>query len=308
LHGSTAGFAAQRLPWWCRTPAVVGLLGFLLPGFGMLVMGRPRRAAWALWLVGPVVQSLLVLAHAGWLWRGSRGDHPGFIPSQVLEVIFLVTAAVLGLGLLMWLVQALAALRLVTHGVGARYSRRVYWLAAFLAVTLVLFAVWFDPATLADDLDRYAISLHAEGMQLIPLTMTLSAVHLDPARPEYVIHTADLYTLLGRKQRASELRQELARRWLPYAMALRRSGHWNADAGSLTQSPGKIPEVTPGEVWRGQEKVSAEGIAAEPKGGRGKGVGGKTEDFRHGPYLDVIPAGSEDLPIQTDSAQSAGDG
>jgi hypothetical protein len=291
VNGSTAGLALQRLPWWCRAPAAVGMLGFLLPGLGMLVMGRPRRAAWTLWSAGPVMMAILVLTHAGWLWRASRGVATTGNTGHALEVVFLVTVTVLVLGILNWLVQALDALRLVTHGVGARRSRRTYWLTALLVLVVILFGIWFDPAVLAEDLDRYALSLHAEGMRLIPLTLTLSAIRLDPAQPAYVIHAADLYSLLGRENRAAALRQELADRWRPFAQALRWDERWIATAGFLQQSSAVL---TGGH--------SGTGIGGEPAGESDGGAAGHafpgsrmsqaeaSEDPRHGPYLNVVPA------------------
>ena len=290
VNGSTAGVAAQRLPWWCRAPVAVGALGFLLPGFGMLVMGRPRRAAWTLWLLGPVVQAVLILAHADWLWQGTRGASPGVPAGSTLEIIFLVATGVLCAGIVFWLFQALDSVRLVTHGVGARRSRRVYWLTAALGLTIVLFGVRFDPARLAEDLDRYATALQVQGMQIIPLTLTHGAVHLDPARPAYLIHTADLYAEIGREDRAVALRQELSAKWLPYARKLRQDTRWFTAASSPLLSGRTAGEVT----WSGTDNAeNSPGPKAEGLSAVASNAG---RDLRHGPYLDVKADRNENLP------------
>jgi hypothetical protein len=216
--------------------------------------------------------------------------------SQTLEVVLLVTMAVLMAGVLVWLIQALDALRLVTHGVGARHSRRVYWFAASLVITIVLFCIWFDPATLASDLDRYAISLRAQGMEVIPLTLTLGAVHLDPARPEYVIHTADLYTQLGREDRAAALRQDLAEKWRPYAMTVRQDVRWTADAGSVLQPMGSLTGGIRGEGAGKSVGETAGGFPVQTTVRTGGGTVDASMDSRHGPYLNVVPGRSEVPP------------
>lgn len=291
VNGSTAGVAAQRLPWWCRAPVAVCVLGFLLPGFGMLVMGRPRRAACTLWLMGPAVQAVLILNYADWLWQGTREASPGVPAGSTLEIIFLIATVVLSAGIAFWLFQALDAVRLVTHGVGARRSRRVYWLTAALVLAVVLFGVRFKPAKLAEDLDRYATALQAQGMQVIPLILTHGAARLDPARPEYLIHTADLYAETGREDRAVALRQELSARWLPYARKLRLDTRWFAAAGSPLQywhSP--AGEVT----W---PRTDTSGYSSVPTaGGLTARAGNASMDLHHGPYLDVRPDRTEKLP------------
>ena len=57
---------------------------------------------------------------------------------------------------------------------------------------------------------------------MIPLGMEQAAMRLDPSRPRYVMHAAELHDRLGQTEEARALRSELRTRWHEYAEMLLR--------------------------------------------------------------------------------------
>lgn len=196
----------EQLPAWMRRSPLAALLSLPLPGFGLLVAGRPGRAALALLNAGLTVQALLVL---GGLARGlgSRGV------STALEIWLAAAAFALVLGSLLWLASALDGARLLA---AAQRRPRVvpadrYALALLLA--FVLFAAGFKPADLAGDLDGVAAALQERGFRHLPLGCELWALRLDPGRPEYALRAADLAAASQRPVLAGALLYAVRERW-----------------------------------------------------------------------------------------------
>jgi hypothetical protein len=220
LLGRHKGHLLRRLPAWLRRPGATGALGFPIPGFGLFVAQRPRRAAMALLAACAATVSVIVLWQAPDLWRLSQmGILFGY--GDILERIFLAMGAVGVFGALAWIFQALDGARLAASG-GENPSRHTGDFAA-VALTLAVAAllVTFKPTRVAETLDRFAVSLREDGLRVIPLAATEAAMRLDPSRPEYAIEAIALNEALGRPGEAEELRCALAERWKPYERMLR---------------------------------------------------------------------------------------
>lgn len=220
LLGRHKGHLLRKLPASLRHPGTAGVLGLVIPGFGLFVAQHPRRAAAALLSACAAVVAAIVLWHAPALWRLSQAgilvEH-----SEILERIFLVMGAGGALGALAWIFQALDGARLAgdrTEGTPVRHGDRA---AAALVIAIAALLVTFKPARVAETLDRFAISLSEDGLRIIPLAALDAAMRLDPSRPEYVVRAIELNEAFGRPTAALALRRDLAERWKPYERMLR---------------------------------------------------------------------------------------
>jgi hypothetical protein len=220
LLGRHKGWLLKRLPAWLRHPGTAGAIGFLIPGFGLFVAAHPRRAACALLAACATVVAALVLWQAPDLWRLSQaGILVGY--GDILERIFLVMGAVGVFGALAWIAQALDGARLAGAGAEGPESRHGDWVTVALVLAIAALPVTFKPSHVAQTLDRFAISLREDGLRVIPLAAALTAMRLDPSRPEYAVQAIELNEALGRATKALELRRDLAERWRPYERMLR---------------------------------------------------------------------------------------
>lgn len=225
--GRSRRFHAPRLRGPLRQLKLVAALGLLFPGLGLLVIGRRRRAAWAIAMAGPPLAAAVLLGHASWMWHLDQSRAAAGMSPHNLEVLFLASALILAVGILIWLVQALDAARLAARSSGRTSDGGP--LACVLLVAMAVFAVAFRPAAVGRDLDCFAMAMRLEDYRLIPLCLELGAMRLDPSMPLYAIRAADLYDDLGWPAPASELRAELHARWGAYAWTLRRHA---GDAGA----------------------------------------------------------------------------
>lgn len=238
-----AGWRMQRrteLP--IRHPLLVTGLGLVAPGSGMFLSGHPRRGALAVWMLGPLCASAVVLLYSPWLWRLNQQLTVGRIPRTALEGLFLAAAGLAVLGILGWFVQAMDGARHVARA-AQRVSHGQLVAAALLAV-LVAFPCLFRPAEVARTADRFAIALRLEGLRLVPLALELGAARLDPAEPMYSYRAAELYERLGQRDRARALRQELEGHWSGYARALERT----AQASRPVLTPSALPTSLAPEI------------------------------------------------------------
>jgi len=220
LLGRHKGHLLRRLPGWLRHPATAGTLGLLIPGFGLFVAHRPRRAALALLCLGAMAVSVLVLWQAPDLWRLSRtGILFGY--GDILENLFLAMGALGAFGALVWIFQALDGARLAGSGGEGSFRRSGDFAAVALIITIAALLVTFKPARVAETLDRFSVSLREDGLRVIPLAAAEAAMRLDPSRPDYAIRAIELNEAIGRPGEAEELRRDLAERWKPYERMLR---------------------------------------------------------------------------------------
>ena len=196
----------ERLPAWMRRSSAVALLGLPVPGLGLLIAGRPGRAALAFFNAGLTVQALLILTGLG------RELGPWGVSSAV-EAWLAGAALALALGALLWIASALDGARLLASA--QRRPRLVpadrYALGLLLA--LLLFAAGFQPADLAGDLDGLAASLQTRGFRHLPLACELWALRLDQGRPEYALRAADLAAATDRPVLAGALLYSVRERW-----------------------------------------------------------------------------------------------
>lgn len=260
LIGRYRPLLARNLPEPMRRPSIVGMLGFLVPGLGLIVTGHHRRAACALWLSGLLALSLFVLTRVSLLWSWNRGAGSDVIHAAALERLFIVMGLAGVIAALAWVVQALDGGRLA-EGRFAQDRRVSGGGAAFgLLSALVLFAVLFQPALVADTLDDFAVAVGYEGFRIIPLQAELAAMRLDPSRPAFAVKAAELYEGLGRHEEARILRVELAERWRPYVGMLRRHGLLDsrADAGTAEDKAVERPEQIEPPDPRVEEPVTSD--------------------------------------------------
>jgi len=215
LLGRHKGWLLRRLPAWLRRPGTAGVLGLLVPGFGLFVAERPRRAACVLLAACAAVVATLVLWQAPDLWRLSQvGILVGH--GDILERIFIVLGAIGLFGALVWIVQALDGARLVGAGAEGATGRHGDLAAVALVLAIAAAFVIFKPARVAETLDRFAVSMREDGLRVIPLAATQAAMRLDPSKPEYTIQAIELNEALGRPGEALALKRDLAERWKPY--------------------------------------------------------------------------------------------
>lgn len=215
LIGRYSNIIVPNLPSWIRQSWMTGTLGLIVPGLGLFIAGRVKRAAIALWVVGTALLSIFILSNASLLWDGNQGSGSAVIASRTLEYMLLALGAISLIGALTWIVQALDGARLA--GNRSNQNNRVQGnvIAIALLVAIIIFSVMSEPATIAKTLDRFAVSKHLEGYQVIPLCMARTAIRLDPSQPEYVMRAAMFYEDLGEQQTARIMREELVERWEP---------------------------------------------------------------------------------------------
>ncbi len=247
LLGRHKGHLLRRLPAPLRHPGTAGLLGLVIPGFGLFIAQHPRRAAGALLAACATVIAALVLWQAPALWRLSQSgilvEH-----GDNLERIFIVMGAVGAFGALIWIAQALDGARLAgyraerapaPHGEG--YSgRHGDWFTVALVLAIAALPITFKPSHVAETLNRFAIFLSEDGLRVIPLAALDAAMRLDPSRAEYAVRAIELNEAFGRPTAALALRRDLAERWKPYERMLRLEAR-----GTELIDPAVFGPVTP---------------------------------------------------------------
>lgn len=247
LIGQSARSVRTRLPRWIRKPWTIGTLGLILPGAGLLIGGRPKRAAGALWMCGLFLLSIFVLSQSVWLWEWNRGIVGGAIPNGTLEYIFLVLGVLGSIGILAWIVQALEGARLAVSATERekRPRPRGDVFAFALLVTIVAYSVLFEPVTIAGSVDRFAETTQHEGLQVLPLYAARTAMWLDPSQPSYAVRAIGLYDDLGKEQIARVMRRELYERWKSCEGEFKRHGLISRGAApELTRRDTGMQDVT----------------------------------------------------------------
>lgn len=213
-----------RLPQWIRRPWVTGSLGLLVPGFGLFIAGRSRRAVCALWAAGALLMSILVISNGALLWSWYHEHGSNALSSHNIEFAFLALCAAGFLGGVGWIAQALDGARLSGYGSTKLGQSKSDRFAIMLLAAIATFLVMFESGYVAEALDRFAALKRQDGFQIIPLYMTLGATHLDPSRPEYMLHAIELYDEMGRHNKAEAMRWELCDRLIPCVDVMQRYG------------------------------------------------------------------------------------
>jgi hypothetical protein len=262
LAGWDARFFPERLPRGLREPWIAGLLGLVAPGSGLLVSGAPRRAALALCNSGVVLLAGLGLWKVRWLWACNRSGS-GTIDSQAMEYLLLGALGIGSLGALVWIASALDGARRARLRASREAEVRGDWSAFALLVALAAFFATLRPPALARELDALAQRLRPAGFAIAPLQATRLAMKLDPARPSYALHAAQLCETLGRHGEAERLRNELRARWKEYTALLHKDA---SDPEVLLPLP---PPIEPGMPATGSAGpgVSGSGASRSPRSG-----------------------------------------
>ncbi len=200
---------AARERHWLRDARVVVAAGLLVPGLGMMLAGRRRRAGAAFLLLGPVLAGAFVLLRAPQLVRNAQLGASSALGMVPLELTILTAgAAVLAAGLA-WIVQALEAPRFLREQ--PRPSRSAP-LALGLIVALIAFAVTFRPQSLAECVHTQAVALRVDGFRVMPWLLNESATRLDPASASYRADAASTAEQLGLAEIGRGHRDEVERR------------------------------------------------------------------------------------------------
>ena len=199
----------NKLPYWVRRSWMISGLGLVAPGSGLLLGGKPGRAALTLWSAWPVVAAAIILLHGLGLWRHHQAA--GWLADSglVIERGLMLAAAIVAAGFLGYVAQALEGMRQVMIEPGLKTRVKGDYYAAAVMVFAVALVVAANPARMAAQIDTGGDILHAEGFRAIPLEMTLVASHLDPAKVEYSLQAMNLYTELGATEKAEAMRNDL---------------------------------------------------------------------------------------------------
>jgi len=213
IASSACADQRMRVNWHFRLPLTLGIAGFLVPGLGLALDGRPRRATAALVNGCVAVFAGLVLVHTFWWWNERSGATVTMLSDRGMEYLILGAALVAPASLMVWAFFALDGVRLA---VGPKAIRKVAVgdrLHVALLATVLAFIVFFDPGTAAQQLDSLAGKLRGEGLAVTPFWVERAAVALDRSEPEYVLTLANLHEDLGEVERARAMRAVLAAKW-----------------------------------------------------------------------------------------------
>jgi hypothetical protein len=184
----------------------------------LMLAGRPKRAGWAFLLVGPAVAALVTFSGWHWLWDRSRSSVAPGISGPALEMILVSVVCISAVIAVAWIVQALDGARRVST---YRSHTAASAVSVALVVSLVAFALVYRPATIAQNLYVTSTSLQVNGYRFIPLGLSETAAHLDPARATYLAHAVELCETLGMRGKARAKRQTLVDRANEYTRLAR---------------------------------------------------------------------------------------
>jgi hypothetical protein len=211
--GSLHNMTYSRCPRRLRSPAAIAAAGLLVPGLGMMLVGRPRHAGWSFALAAPVAAAAVVITRWDWLWHRARTPIPAGVSGPTLEIILAATVAVATVAGILWIVQALDGARRVSSSRSLVVADTA---SVGLLMSLAIFSFAFRPATFAHNLHTTAVTLRLDGYRTIPLALNEAALRLDPASPAYLAEAAELYALLGKTDKSREMRRILEDRAFEY--------------------------------------------------------------------------------------------
>lgn len=264
-HPTLASISPSKL----RSPRIVGALGFVFPGFGLLMLGRFRRAVCLLWTMGPLAAAVVILANWRWLWSRSQSPVPPGVSGTTLETVLIAATCVVVLGFFTLIVQALDGARRFSTVTRSRALADA--VAAALVIALVLFGTTFRPFAFSQSLGAVSVALHHEGFRLIPLGLFEAAARLDPATPSHLANAAAINEELGMTDAARAKRGILERRMKEYIDVVRdhrRPGDVSLVFSSVSDNPFDAVAQTPaGETFtRIRELLRTRGRGSSPDG------------------------------------------
>ena len=251
-----------RAPGWLRGRSAAGLLGMISPGMGLFAAGRPRLAAAAVWTLCAVAAPALLLSKAGWLWDFNARAGALSMRPDALEYVFIAAAAMGILGAFLWIAQALGGIRHAPvagrRGKGPAGDR----VALALLISVLCFPFLSRPEVIAGALGRGAELAVREGMNVIPLHLSLAAARLDPSRPGHLLRAIGLYEGSGDRYSADRLRRELASRLEEAIPLLEEEGLIASGAGG---SGGRQGNGEPAQAGPIQGEGSSRGRSGPPE-------------------------------------------
>ncbi|MBU8922600.1 MAG: hypothetical protein KOO63_12350 [Bacteroidales bacterium] len=209
LAGRFEGPRLRRVPRWIKGPLATGLFGIICPGMGLFVAGRSKHAVAAMWMASLTAISLLYLSRAFWLWNFNAYAGAFALKPDTLEYVFIIASVVAVLGGLVWIAQALNGVRLAGRVSSRKPVYRRNWIAVALLTSIIAFSTLSRPALVAEALDTGAAVSSSEGMRIIPLYLSMGAIHFDPSKPDYTIRAIELYEHYGDQVTADMMRRDL---------------------------------------------------------------------------------------------------
>jgi hypothetical protein len=205
----------------------------------LVLAGYPGRGGAVVAGFGPLAVGLLIVLLGRHLWRAQPGGG-GVLSGATLEWILLASTAVVGLGVVLWLVQILDGVRLASPRLRTRASHSDL-LAVILLIALASAPWLLRPSHLAASAEGWADTLEGEGMQVVPLFLVRGAAWIDPGDPLHTLHAARLHEALGQDRKARALREDLRQRWERVAHAV-RSPRESARGPDREEGPFLLPE------------------------------------------------------------------
>ena len=199
----------NKLPHWLRRDWAIAGLGLIAPGSGLLLSGRRSQASLSLWLMGPVVAAVVILTNAMGLWQHHQVSGWLAASGPALETAFMIAAAIVALGFLGYVAQALEGMRQVLVEPGLKTKVKGDYYALAVVAVVVVMVVVANPVQMAHQLDVGGDLLREDGYKVIPLQLTNLASRLDPANSEYVLQAMALYEELGEAEKAATVRAHL---------------------------------------------------------------------------------------------------
>ncbi len=209
LTGRYEGPRLRRVPQWIKGSLATGLFGLICPGMGLFIDGRSKHAVAAMWMASVTAISLLFLSRVFWLWNFNTYAGAFAVRPDTLEYVLIITSAVAVFGGLAWIVQALNGARLAGRASSRKTVSRKNWVAVALLISIIGFSTLSRPALVAEVFDTGAAVSSSEGMRVIPLYLSLAAIHFDSSRPDYTIRAIGLYEHCGDQVKADLMRRDL---------------------------------------------------------------------------------------------------
>jgi hypothetical protein len=244
LVWSRAVGAAGRMstaPERPRAPWLIGALGLLVPGLGHQLLGRPRRAARAFLLLGPLTASVAVMANWRWLWfRNLTADRP-LLSAPALELVFVAAALAAAAAGAHWISEAVDGARCARPATSR--SRQDVGGPALLAALILLLAA-FRPPSAARCLDQAAVQLTMSGLTAVPLALSEAAARLDPSEPRYLARALRLDEAMGRDVAAVAKREILEARTRAHLEVVWAEGNGLRGGAPARPAAGESPDRT----------------------------------------------------------------
>ncbi len=245
----------NKLPHWLRRNWAIASLGLIAPGSGLLLSGRRSQASVSLWLMWPAVAAVVILINAMGLWQHHQVSGWLAASGPALETAFMIAAAIVALGFLGYLAQALEGMRQVLVEPGLKTKVKGDYYALAVVAVVVVMVVVANPVQMAHQLDVGGDLLREDGYQVIPLQLTNVASRLDPANSAYALQAMALYEELGEVEKAAAVRAHLDQNLRTYVAMVQKEAVAEfglKPAQAKTQSKLRPAVVRPTEPAGGQ--------------------------------------------------------